>query len=264
MNNLITNGDFRIVPEDPTLAVGDAENQDYVSNWSLHGLLDGGGGAIGLQRTAFTTKPTSPLPQNVAAYVTLNEAGTERSAEGTTYALLRNTLSACVPDLAGQTLELSFYAKSESGGRIGVRATVDYGSGGSTDVEALNQNIPILSGTWAKYTVKFIVPELTGKTFGADNEIRVDFIVDNPGVSLPGVDTNINLEQAANVSLTGFHLKQTVAVAFANSPLDAVPAAEAAAGVTTEINVEGFDIPGSYYTLTIENGIITGSTLTTP
>jgi hypothetical protein len=73
--------------------------------------------------------------------------------------------------LAGQTATLSFFAKSASGTpKIAPEITQNFGTGGSPSasvVTLIGQST--LSTSYARYTLSFTVPSITGKTFGTNN-----------------------------------------------------------------------------------------------
>ena len=78
-----------------------------------------------------------------------------------------------VKSLVG-AVTLSFYAKTELGDNIDVEVYQNFGSGGSTEVTAIDQTIDV-TDAWAKYTVTFTLPSLSGKTIGASSYIEVSF-----------------------------------------------------------------------------------------
>jgi hypothetical protein len=79
-----------------------------------------------------------------------------------------------VKSLVG-TVTLSFYAKTEIGDNIDVEIYQNFGSGGSTEVTAYDQTVDV-TDAWAKYTITFDLPSLSGKTIGASSYIEVSFV----------------------------------------------------------------------------------------
>jgi len=73
--------------------------------------------------------------------------------------------------LAGQTATLSFFAKSASGTpKIAPEIVQNFGTGGSPSAAVttlIGQST--LSTSYARYTLSFSVPSITGKTFGTNN-----------------------------------------------------------------------------------------------
>jgi hypothetical protein len=73
-----------------------------------------------------------------------------------------------VRTFAGQTVTLSFYAKSASGTpNIAVEYVQNFGAGGSSSVFVTPQKVAI-STTWTRYSVTTAIPSISGKTIGSD------------------------------------------------------------------------------------------------
>jgi hypothetical protein len=73
-----------------------------------------------------------------------------------------------VRTFAGQTVTLSFYAKSASGTpNIAVEYVQGFGVGGSSAVFVTPQKVAI-STTWTRYSVTTAIPSISGKTIGDD------------------------------------------------------------------------------------------------
>ena len=73
-----------------------------------------------------------------------------------------------VRSFAGQTVTVSFYAKAASGTpKIGVEAYQFFGDGGSpSSVVSTAATAPVISTSWARYSVTIAVPSISGKTIG--------------------------------------------------------------------------------------------------
>jgi hypothetical protein len=119
--------------------------------------------------------------------------------------------------LAGQTATLSFFAKSASGTpQIAPEIIQNFGTGGSPSASVttlIGQST--LSTSYARYTLSFTVPSVTGKTFGTNNNsylaIRVWLSAGstyNANTGSIGINNN-------TFSLWGFQLEAgSVATAF--------------------------------------------------
>lgn len=74
-----------------------------------------------------------------------------------------------VRQLAGQTVTMSFWAKTTSGTpKIGANFRQDFGSGGSTAVDVTGQSAT-LSTSWTRYSFTFSIPSVSGKTIGTSS-----------------------------------------------------------------------------------------------
>jgi hypothetical protein len=73
-----------------------------------------------------------------------------------------------VRSFAGQTVTVSFYAKAASGTpKIGVEAYQFFGDGGSpSSIVSTAATAPVISTSWARYSVTIAVPSISGKTIG--------------------------------------------------------------------------------------------------
>jgi hypothetical protein len=80
-----------------------------------------------------------------------------------------------VSSFAGQTITVSFYAKSASGTpKIAVELEQNFGSGGSTAIQYFLGQVT-LSSTLTRHSLTFALPNLSGKTVGANNSLMLNF-----------------------------------------------------------------------------------------
>jgi hypothetical protein len=75
---------------------------------------------------------------------------------------------------AGQTCTLSFWAKADAARDVVTSLQQNFGSGGSTSVSVTGAT-HTLTTSWARYSVTFSVPSITGKTIGTSSFLRVNF-----------------------------------------------------------------------------------------
>jgi hypothetical protein len=69
---------------------------------------------------------------------------------------------------AGETVTFSFYAKAATGTpKIALAFSQNFGSGGSTGVTTKAGEVT-LSTSWARYSITFTMPSISGKTIGAN------------------------------------------------------------------------------------------------
>ena len=158
--NLIINGAFEI-------------NQRAFTSTTTSGTLGfdrwrliNAGGTATYSAQTFTagTVLGTNQPTNFARIATTGQSGT------TVQTTLRQYIED-VKTLAGQTVTISFWAKASSGTpKIAVEFNQIFGTGGSP---SSNVDIPVgqvtLSTSWARYSLSFQVPSMSGKTFGTNN-----------------------------------------------------------------------------------------------
>jgi hypothetical protein len=93
-----------------------------------------------------------------------------QSATGNFALLIQNVED--VRTFAGQTVTLSFYAKAGSGTpKIAGEFYQYFGTGGSpSGVVETPIGASTISTSWARYSLTFVVPSITGKTIGTNND----------------------------------------------------------------------------------------------
>jgi hypothetical protein len=78
-----------------------------------------------------------------------------------------------VQSFAGQTVTVSFYAKSDSARNVTPNLIQNFGSGGSTEVTTSGSAIA-LTTSWARYSQTFTVPSISGKTIGTSSYLSLE------------------------------------------------------------------------------------------
>jgi hypothetical protein len=76
-----------------------------------------------------------------------------------------------VRNFAGQTATISFWAKAGTGTpKLGIRVVQAFGTGGGAS-SAVNYYafVNAISTSWARYSITFAIPSISGKTIGTDN-----------------------------------------------------------------------------------------------
>jgi hypothetical protein len=107
---------------------------------------------------------------------------------------------------AGETVTFSFYAKAATGTpKIALAFSQNFGSGGSTGVTTKAGEVT-LSTSWARYSVTFTMPSISGKTIGANafNTVQV-FLSAGSAVDSGILSTGV---QNNTFSLAAFQLEQ--------------------------------------------------------
>jgi hypothetical protein len=76
---------------------------------------------------------------------------------------------------AGQTVTLSFWAKSNSAQTITIYINQNFGSGGSTQVTGTS-GTQALTTSWTRFTLTGTLPSIAGKTIGSSSYLQVNFV----------------------------------------------------------------------------------------
>jgi hypothetical protein len=76
-----------------------------------------------------------------------------------------------VRTFAGQTVTVSFWAKADASRLVTLLYRTDYGSGGSA-ANQFSVGTATLTTSWARYTVTYAVPSVSGLTIGANSHGR--------------------------------------------------------------------------------------------
>lgn len=105
-----------------------------------------------------------------------------------------------VSTLSNKTVTLSWWAKSNSTG-VGFQVLITqyFGVGGSTAVTALNDYSSQYNTTWNEYSLTFTMPNVAGKTIGANNAIWVDFFQQDVTGNVLDI-TGVKLELGSNAT----------------------------------------------------------------
>jgi hypothetical protein len=80
-----------------------------------------------------------------------------------------------VRTLAGQTVTLSFFAKRGTASNITAIVYQSFGSGGSSTFKA-SETVFNATTSWARYSVSFAMPSLSGKTIGTSSSLLIEFV----------------------------------------------------------------------------------------
>lgn len=137
----------------------------------------------------YTPQTFTPGAAPVSGYESTNFLRCVTSGQsGSHYAAIIQRIED-VRTLAGQTATVSFWAKAASGTpSILVQATQRFGSGGSSAV-ATNLTAQVLSTSWARYSITFAVPSVSGKTIGTGSNLEFNFFYSFGG-SVIGIQNN--------------------------------------------------------------------------
>jgi hypothetical protein len=78
-----------------------------------------------------------------------------------------------VRTFAGQTITVSFWAKSASATTVTVAAEQNFGSGGSASVYPTLGTASVTT-SWARYSVTYTIPSISGKTIGTSSFLQIN------------------------------------------------------------------------------------------
>jgi hypothetical protein len=113
-----------------------------------------------------------------------------------------------VRTLAKQKVTLSFWAKAAASTDISLSYNQNFGTAGSTSVTAAIGSAIGLTTSWTRFSRTFELPEVSGKTIGADSFLAIDF--------------NLPLNATYTVDLWGVQLESgSIATPFKRSALTA-------------------------------------------
>jgi hypothetical protein len=155
--NAIINGDFFINQRQFT-----STSTDGVYGFDRWILASGGGCTYSAQTFTAGAAPVAGYEGvNFAQLLTTGQSGT------TVYSILRQNIEN-VRTYAGNTVTVSFWAKAASGTpKIALEWTQNFGSGGSPSTEVNTYaGQATISTSWARYSITFAVPSISGKTVG--------------------------------------------------------------------------------------------------
>jgi len=115
-----------------------------------------------------------------------------------------------VRSYAGQTITLLGWARRSSGsGNAAIDLTQYFGSGGSPSGNvSISPQTLTLTGSWAAFALTFVIPSISGKTIGTNNNDYLTLNLWTSAGSNFNARTNSLGLQTIGVDLWGIHIKQ--------------------------------------------------------
>jgi len=162
--NKIINGDFGIWQR------GTSFTNPTVNSFTADRWKQGGRNAeptsSSLTRQTFTpgTAPVAGYEGSFFARSTITTVGAT-----TSYSPFSQLIED-VRTFAGQTVTISFWAKSDSNRTGLVFMFQDFGSGGSTGVTTSTSNL-VTTTAWSRFTFTLAIPSISGKTIGTNSNL---------------------------------------------------------------------------------------------
>lgn len=154
--NKIINGDFRIAQRGDSVATG----VYTLDRWVVVGT-----GTV--TKTAFASGSSSLVGVEASSYLNWTITSNQQNAE-----MLQRVED--VRTCAGQTVTLSFWARSTAGAQLcNTNIYQYYGTGGSSLTTTGVNGTFTPTSTWTKYVFTGVIPSIAGKTIGTDSYLWV-------------------------------------------------------------------------------------------
>ena len=126
----------------------------------------------------YSAQTFTPGTAPVAGYEGTNFMQIVTTTGATSFAILEQRIED-VRTFANQTVTLSFWAKANSGTPlVAGQIEQNFGSGGSSAVNSGASTVTI-STSWARYSITFAVPSISGKTIGTSSYLGTKIHVNN-------------------------------------------------------------------------------------
>jgi len=133
------------------------------------------------------------VPENPKYYLRYNCTGVGGAGESYKDIALRIT---GVETLSGETVTISFFARSSTSSSIQVALIQHFGTGGSPSGNVETLTIESLGVNWARVTLTIVIPAINGKVLGTNNDDAL-----YAGIRLP-------LNQVSTVDIANFQLNK--------------------------------------------------------
>jgi hypothetical protein len=220
--NVIFNGGFELGPTSSgTVASAVTDGSAVPGLFFSH--LEGGSALLAYSRQTFTPGQTD-VPKGV--YHLRLQPNTSLPAPPAAFDVSYVTFR--VPKGArrfvGKYMTLSFYARAQNGGVIGVNVLQSFGSGGSGDVNITDAVTTFLGTSWARYTLTFLCPSVSSKTFGTtDDVLGVQFWVnDGHGLTPRWNGAKLSLQRMGYVDIANVQLEEGAQASDFETNLDSI------------------------------------------
>jgi hypothetical protein len=160
--NKIINGDFNVWQRGTSFTYTGA---NYTAD-RFQGYSDGS--------QTYTRQTFTPGTAPVAGYEGQYFWRGTKSAGGSFISIIQPIED--VRTFAGQTMTVSFWTKTDAAQTLYVRPYQNFGSGGSSTVVLSSQSITTTT-SWARYTLTFSVPTVSGKTIGTSSYFALEVFI---------------------------------------------------------------------------------------
>jgi len=162
--NKIINGDFGIWQRGTTISAGPAYTCD---RWIM--AQDTGTPTYSVSQQTFTPG-TAPVAGYEGTFFA--RFGVTVVSTATTFTFLQKIED--VRQFAGQTINVSLWAKSDASRTLTIAAKQNFGSGGSATVSTTVGTASVTT-SWTRFSVSVAIPTISGKTIGAGSNLEIAF-----------------------------------------------------------------------------------------
>ena len=268
--NKIINGDFGIWQRGTTFTSPAAAA--YTADRYKYGQ-DGTGTVTVTQQTF--TPGTAPVAGYEGAYF----QRTASTAAGTSSYMQQSQLIEDVRTFAGQTVTLSFWAKSDSARSSFVYMEQNFGSGGSSTVQYLSMGNASTTTSWQRFSFTVALSSISGKTIGTSSflviYIRLGAVTSGATLDIWGVQLEAGSVATPFTTATGtlsgelaacqrYYWRLTSAISSGNYTSFALGQATSTTGAEYFVSMPtqmratpSLNVSGTYVTTTATNGGVT-------
>jgi hypothetical protein len=162
--NKIINGDFGIWQRGTSFSPASVTWTYTADRFQVYNGFSAG--TFSVSRQAFT-----PGTAPVAGYESLYFLRLTAAATGTSNVNIKQLVEN-VQTFAGQTVTLSFWAKSSAGKNVDIFIRQNFGSGGSASSDSTPSTI-VTTTSWQRFTYTVTLASLAGKTIGTGSALEI-------------------------------------------------------------------------------------------
>lgn len=163
--NKIINGGFNIWQRGTSQSAGGYGSAD---RWLLQ--FDGSSATRSMSQQSFTPGNTI-TGQEPQFFLRYNQSV---AGSGATYNIIDQRIED-VRTFAGQTVAVSFWAKADSARTLTTQIQQVFGTGGSSEVQAISTQTHSVTTSWQRFTYTATMASISGKTIGTNSYIAFRF-----------------------------------------------------------------------------------------
>jgi hypothetical protein len=176
--NRIINGDFGIWQRGTSISLSSGNQVYSADRWLVTSSFSAGSSTFSQQTFTPGTAPVAGYEGQYFGRITCGSTATSFNL----YQRIED-----VRTFAGQTITVSFWAKSSATPQIQVYLAQGFGSGGSANVDYYAGAV-VLTSSWTRYSKTVNLSSLAGKTIGTSSILTVGFYYDSGAINSATVD----------------------------------------------------------------------------